>query len=130
MTDATKPKKKKAHRSSRLMRIFRIIPAVFSFISHMMSLIKAEFLQVRRQLVILILLTLFLLVLMFSVWLSLNIMLYLYLITLVSTVLCAVSLIALGNFILFAIVCCIISTLKVSTTFPETRKVINNLLSY
>lgn len=129
MTDTSKAKKHKTMKSSRIIQLLKIIPALFSFFGNVTALIKAELLLIRKQIITLVLLLLFLFVLMLSTWIALNILAYLYLINHISSAIYTVAIIGLINFILFIIVCCVISISKVSTTFPETRKVINDLIS-
>ncbi len=129
MTDTTKTSKKKSHKAGRILKLLKVVPALFTFFGHLFSLMRAELSQIRRQLAVVIILTLFLLVLIFTVWISLNALLFLYLVTICHSVACAIGVIALANFMLLLLVSYFIATRKFNATLPETRKVISDIFS-
>lgn len=129
MTEEVKVRKKRKSNSSKLMKLLMIIPNLFSFFGNLFSLIQSELEHTRRQIILLVLLTLFILILMFSVWLSLNALLFIYLINSLFNVISAVAIIGLINFLLLMIVCFFISRQEISITFPETRKIINDVMN-
>ncbi len=122
-------KKNSAGLTKNIIKIVMIIPALFSLAANLMSHARFEVLLMRKQMIMLFLLSLMFFVLLLSVWISGMGVLLVYLHTLNVSLMLMVSMVFVLNLLLLIIVTLLMLRLKVDPSFPETRKVIEELIN-
>tara|TARA_R110000868_G_scaffold15698_7_gene71644 strand:- start:971 stop:1348 length:378 start_codon:yes stop_codon:yes gene_type:complete len=122
-------KKNNAGIGQNILKILLIIPAIFSLTSSLISQAHLEAVQLKRSVVLLVVLTFFFFILMLSMWFCALGWLVLYLLSLNVGMMLALSLVFIFNLFLLIITCLVIRENKIDPSFPETRKVIKDLIS-
>jgi hypothetical protein len=122
-------KKNNAGLTRNIVKIFMIIPAIFSLTANLISHVRFEALLMKKQIVCLMILAMFFFVLLFSVWLCGIGVLVMYLHSLDVSMMMIAVLTFIINLLLLIIVSLLLVQLKIDPTFPETRKAIKEMIS-
>ena len=122
-------RKKHNGTGSKILKIIFLIPALLSLLGNLFSMIHDELVTMRKRLIILIVLAIFSIVLMSSVWFCMNALIFTYLMNLhLSTATSLVLLLSL-NLLILIITCLTIALLKIDPSFPQTRKAVKEVIS-
>lgn len=121
-------KKQKKGIAGAILRLLMVLPAVLNMTATLMSLVQSEFLSMRKKLVLFMVLGFFCLALMMGAWLCVTGLLVIYLQTLQLSLASSLMIVLVFNFLLLVITGLAMSFIKVDPTFPETRKVVKDII--
>lgn len=122
-------KRKQDGTVSKILKIIFLIPALMSLFGNLFSMIQSELASMRKKLIALVILAVFSIVLMSSMWFCINALIFTYLTNLNLSVITSLVIMLSLNFLILIIISLIIALLKLDLSFPETRKAVKNVIS-
>lgn len=122
-------KKHKKGIGGTLIRLLLVIPAFLSLTANLFSLAQCEAASMRKKIMLFFVFAMFALVLMISGWLCVTTILLIYLHSLQVSMMTSFVIVLLLNLLLLMMVGVSLMFVKVDPTFPETRKVIQDIIS-
>lgn len=122
-------RKKQNGAGCKILKTLLLIPAVLSLLGNLFSMIHAELATMRKKLILLIMLAIFSIVLMSSVWFCLNALIFTYLTNLHLSMTTSLVLMLSLNLLIFIIICLCIALVKIDPSFPQTRKAISEVIN-
>jgi hypothetical protein len=121
-------KKQKKGIAGTVLKLLMVLPAVLNMTASLIAMVQSEFLTMRKKLVLFMVLAFFCLALMMGVWLCVTGLLVIYLQTLQLGLSSSLMIVLVFNFLLLVITGLAMSFIKVDPTFPETRKVVKDIV--
>lgn len=121
--------KKKEKSIGHIIKYLMVVPAIIKIIEGIVHLAKNEAAMIRRKLILLVVMALFTLILIGSVWLCFSTLLVFYLMSLHISVVAAVAFTLIFNLMLLLITSLIVAQMDFDPFLPETRKVIKEMIS-
>lgn len=114
---------------SKILKYVLLLPALMNLFGNLLSMIQSELADMRKKLVILVVLALFSMVLMSSMWLCINALIFTYLTNLNLSITTSLVILLSLNFLILIIIGLVIALQKIDLSFPETRKAVKNIIS-
>lgn len=121
-------KKQKKGIAGTILKLLMVLPAVLNMTASLIAMVQSEFLTMRKKLVLFMVLGFFCLALMMGTWLCITGLLVIYLQTLPLSLTSSLMIVLVFNFLLLVITGLAMSFIKVDPTFPETRKVVKDII--
>lgn len=112
-----------------LIRLLLVIPAFFNLTTSVYALLQCEAASMRKKIILFFVFAMFALVLMMSGWLCVISILLIYLHSMQVSVMTSFVIVLLVNLLLLMMVGIGLMFTRVDPTFPETRKVIQDIIT-
>ncbi len=122
-------KKRSAGMISKLIKVAMIIPAILSVTKGLIFQGRQELIGMRKRLIAFCIAALFSLILLLTTWWCLLAMLITYLLSQAVSMMVTLLIVFMLNCFMLIIFGIYLSTIKLDPSFPETRKVIRELIS-
>lgn len=121
-------KKQKGGIGGTILRLLMIVPVVLNMTATLISLAQNELLSMRKKLVLFMVLAFFCLALTVGAWMCVTGLLIIYLQSLQLSLVSSLVIVMVFNLLMLIIIALAMSFIKVDPTFPETRKIVKDII--